>query len=131
RPAGSIPFGSPRSPRSSLRRLRSARRSSSRTTGGLPRRSRTGWSRSGARRSLSRQRRRLVAAAAASFAASLVLAAAGESRVSIWFAAAALIGAAVAWLEGGPDSAKEIALVATLAGAAAAGRVLFAAVPGV
>ena len=31
----------------------------------------------------------------------------------------------------GPDSAKEIALVATLAGAAAAGRVLFAAVPGV
>jgi energy-coupling factor transport system substrate-specific component len=80
---------------------------------------------------LSRQRRPLVVAAAASFAASLVLAAAGESRVSIWFAAAGLIGAAVAWLEGGPDSAKEIALVATLAGAAAAGRVLFAAVPGV
>jgi energy-coupling factor transport system substrate-specific component len=63
--------------------------------------------------------------------AAVVLAATGEGRISIWLAAAALIGAALAWLEQGPDSAKEIALVATLAGAAAAGRVLFAAVPGV
>jgi energy-coupling factor transport system substrate-specific component len=51
--------------------------------------------------------------------------------VSIWFVTAALLGWALVWFEGGPDSAKEIALVATLAGAAAAGRVLFAAIPGV
>ena len=43
----------------------------------------------------------------------------------------ALLALVVAWLEAGPDSAKEIALVATLGGAAAAGRVLFAAIPGV
>ena len=41
-----------------------------------------------------------------------------------------LLGGAL-WLESGPGSAKEVALVATLAGAAAAGRILFAAVPGV
>ena len=41
-----------------------------------------------------------------------------------------LLGGAL-WLESGPGSAKEIALVATLAGAAAAGRILFAALPGV
>jgi energy-coupling factor transport system substrate-specific component len=80
---------------------------------------------------LSRQGRLLLAVAVAAFGAALVLAATGDSRVSIWFVAAALIVAAVVWLEGGPDSAKEITLVATLAGAAAAGRVLFAAVPGV
>ena len=73
----------------------------------------------------------MLAGAVSAFAISLVLAATGNSRVSIWFVAAAVLGAAVVWLEGGPDSAKEIALVATLAGAAAAGRVLFAAVPGV
>ena len=39
--------------------------------------------------------------------------------------------AGAAWLEAGPDSVRELAVVATLAGAAAAGRVLFAAVPGV
>ena len=65
------------------------------------------------------------------FGLGLALAATGEARVSIWFVAAALIIGAVVWLEGGPDSAKEIAVIATLAGAAAAGRVLFAAVPGV
>jgi energy-coupling factor transport system substrate-specific component len=37
----------------------------------------------------------------------------------------------VAWLEGGPGSAKDLTLVATLGGLAAAGRVLFAPVPGV
>jgi energy-coupling factor transport system substrate-specific component len=73
----------------------------------------------------------MLAAAVALFAVALVLAATGDSRVSIWFVAASLIVAAVVWLEGGPDSAKEIALVATLAGAAAGGRVLFAAIPGV
>ncbi len=75
--------------------------------------------------------RLVLAGAAVSFAAALLLAANGESRVSVWLVAAALLAATVVWLESGPDSAKEIALVATLAGAAAAGRVLFAAVPGV
>jgi energy-coupling factor transport system substrate-specific component len=77
------------------------------------------------------QGRVILAGAAASFGVALVLASVGDSRVSIWFVVAALLGAAVVWFEGGPDSAKEITLVATLAGAAAAGRVLFAAVPGV
>jgi energy-coupling factor transport system substrate-specific component len=45
--------------------------------------------------------------------------------------AAALIVAGAAWLESGPTAAREITLVATLAAAAAAGRVLLAAVPGV
>jgi energy-coupling factor transport system substrate-specific component len=76
-------------------------------------------------------RRIVLVACALSFAASLILAATGDSRVSIWFVTASLLGVTVVWLESGPDSAKEITLVATLAGAAAAGRVLFAAVPGV
>jgi energy-coupling factor transport system substrate-specific component len=76
-------------------------------------------------------RRLVLAGCSLSFAASLILAATGDSRVSIWFVVASLLGVTVVWLESGPDSAKEITLVATLAGAAAAGRVLFAAVPGV
>jgi energy-coupling factor transport system substrate-specific component len=76
-------------------------------------------------------RRIVIGAAALAFAAALALAAGGESRVSIWLVAGALLAATVVWLESGPDSAKEIALVATLGGAAAAGRVLFAALPGV
>ena len=80
---------------------------------------------------MSRHSPAVVAGAVFAFGTALVLAATGDSRVSIWFVAAALLGGAVVWLEGGPDSAKEIALVATLAGAAAAGRVLFAAIPGV
>ena|SRR5712691_745409 len=51
--------------------------------------------------------------------------------LSVLLAAGALIALGVAWLESGTDSAKEIALIATLGGAAAAGRVLFAAIPGV
>jgi len=73
----------------------------------------------------------VLAAAALAFAGALALAATGDARVSIWLVAAALLAATVVWLESGPDSAKEIAIVATLGGAAAAGRVLFAAVPGV
>ena len=80
---------------------------------------------------MSRQRQVVVLGAILEFAASLVFAATGDSRVSVWLVTAALLTAAVVWLESGPDSAKEIALVATLGGAAAAGRVLFAAVPGV
>jgi energy-coupling factor transport system substrate-specific component len=45
--------------------------------------------------------------------------------------ALALVVAGVAWFEAGTDSTRELAVVATLAAAAAAGRVIFAAVPGV
>jgi energy-coupling factor transport system substrate-specific component len=76
-------------------------------------------------------KRVVLALSAFAFAAALVLAGTGESRVSVWLAAGAMLAAAVVWLESGPDSAKEIALIATLGGAAAAGRVLFAAIPGV
>ena len=55
----------------------------------------------------------------------------GNDGLSLLLVAAALILLGVAWLESGPDSAKELALIATLGGVAAAGRVLFAAIPGV
>jgi energy-coupling factor transport system substrate-specific component len=45
--------------------------------------------------------------------------------------AAALVAAGIGWFESGPASTRELTLVATLGAAAAAGRVLFAAVPGV
>jgi energy-coupling factor transport system substrate-specific component len=45
--------------------------------------------------------------------------------------AAALVVGGIAWFESGTDSTRELAVIATLAAAAAAGRVLFAAVPGV
>jgi len=45
--------------------------------------------------------------------------------------AAALVTAGVAWFESGPDSTRELVVVETLASAAAAGRVLFSALPGV
>jgi energy-coupling factor transport system substrate-specific component len=51
--------------------------------------------------------------------------------VATILAAAALVLAGVAWFERGADSTRELAVVATLGGAAAAGRVLFAAIPGV
>ena len=51
--------------------------------------------------------------------------------LSLLLLAFALLAAGIAWLDGAPDSAKELALIATLAAAAAAGRVLFAAIPGV
>ena len=43
----------------------------------------------------------------------------------------ALLAAGVAWFESSRGSTRELVLVATLAGAAAAGRVVFAAIPGV
>src|SRR5205809_3562266 len=55
----------------------------------------------------------------------------GNAGLCMLLVAVALILVGVAWHEAGPDSAKEIALVATIGGAAAAGRVLFAAIPGV
>ena len=73
----------------------------------------------------------LVGAAAVVFAMAVVAALRPDSAgLSLLLAAGALLVAGFAWLESGPGSAKEIALIATLAGAAAAGRVLFGAVPG-
>jgi len=54
-----------------------------------------------------------------------------RAGLALLLAAAAVVVAGASWLEGGPASAKELTLVATLGGIAAAGRVLFAAVPGV
>jgi energy-coupling factor transport system substrate-specific component len=54
-----------------------------------------------------------------------------DSALTLLLVAAGLVLGAVAWLESGPGAARELTVVATLAGAAAAGRVLFAAVPGV
>jgi energy-coupling factor transport system substrate-specific component len=54
-----------------------------------------------------------------------------DAALSLLLVAVALIVAGGAWLESGPGSSKELALIATLAAAAAAGRVLFAAVPNV
>jgi energy-coupling factor transport system substrate-specific component len=71
---------------------------------------------------------RLLAVSAALFAGALL---AGNGALATLLAAAALVVAGVAWFESGPDSTRELALVATLGAAAAAGRVLFAAIPGV
>ena len=46
-------------------------------------------------------------------------------------AAFALVAGGFAWLEQGGDTARDLTLVATLAGIAAAGRILFAPVPSV
>jgi energy-coupling factor transport system substrate-specific component len=74
----------------------------------------------------------LVGAAATAFAAAVWTALEPDrAGLSLLLAVGALLVAGFAWLETGPGSAKEIALIATLAGAAAAGRVLFQAVPGV
>src|SRR2546430_2094542 len=55
----------------------------------------------------------------------------GDDGLSLLLVAAALLALGGGWLESGPGSAKEIALIAALRGGAAAGRVLFAAIPGV
>jgi energy-coupling factor transport system substrate-specific component len=62
------------------------------------------------------------------FAAALAV---DDNALATLLAAAAVVVAGVAWFESGPDSARDLAVVATLGGAAAAGRVLFAAIPGV
>ena len=54
-----------------------------------------------------------------------------DAALALLLLAAALLVAGAVWLESGPGSAREIALVATLAALAAGGRVLFAAVPGI
>jgi energy-coupling factor transport system substrate-specific component len=72
--------------------------------------------------------RRLVVVALALLAAALVV---QDGALATLLGAAALVVAGVAWFESGSDSTRELAVIATLAAAAAAGRVVFAAVPGV
>ena len=71
------------------------------------------------------------AAAAAVTSAAWVAVAPEHSGLPLLLAATGLIVVGAAWLETGSGASKEIVLVATLAAVAAAGRVLFAAVPGV
>jgi energy-coupling factor transport system substrate-specific component len=76
--------------------------------------------------------RTLLAAAFVAFAAAAWTALSpDDAALSLLLVAFALVGAGFVWLEAGPGSAKEVALVAVLGGVAAAGRVLFTAVPGV
>jgi energy-coupling factor transport system substrate-specific component len=72
--------------------------------------------------------RRLVLIALLMLVAALVV---QDGALATALGAAALVVAGVAWFESGTDSTRELAVIATLAAAAAAGRVLFAAVPGV
>jgi energy-coupling factor transport system substrate-specific component len=71
------------------------------------------------------------AAAAAFAAAAWTVIAPGDAALALLVLAGALIASGALWLEFSVTSAKELALVATIAGAAAAGRVLFAPVPSV
>jgi len=72
--------------------------------------------------------RRLVLIALALLVAALVV---HDGALATLLGAGALVVAGVAWFEAGTDSTRELVVIATLAAAAAAGRVLFAAVPGV
>jgi energy-coupling factor transport system substrate-specific component len=73
----------------------------------------------------------LGALAAALAAAGWVALTPDNSGLPLLLAAFGLLAAGAAWLETGPTASKEIVLVATLAAVAAAGRVLFVAIPGV
>jgi energy-coupling factor transport system substrate-specific component len=70
----------------------------------------------------------LVLIALAMLVAALVV---QDGALATALGAGALVVAGVGWFESGTDSTRELAVIATLAAAAAAGRVLFAAVPGV
>jgi energy-coupling factor transport system substrate-specific component len=75
-------------------------------------------------------------AVAASAAAALALSAwaaldPARGALAVLLAAFAVVTAAFAWLERGTLTARDVTLIATLGGLAAAGRVLFAPVPGV
>ena len=77
-------------------------------------------------------RRVLLTGAAVAFAAGAWAALSPrDAALSLLLVAIALIATGFAWLESGAGSSKEVALVAVLGGSAAAGRILFAAVPGV
>jgi len=71
------------------------------------------------------------AAAAAFVAAAWAATTPRQAALALLLLAAALLVAGAAWLEPGLGASKTLALVATLAAAAAGGRVLFAAIPGV
>jgi energy-coupling factor transport system substrate-specific component len=73
----------------------------------------------------------LALAAAALAAIAWTALAPHAAALSLLLVALAAAATAFAWLETGPGSAAELALIGALAGIAAAGRVLFAAVPGV
>jgi energy-coupling factor transport system substrate-specific component len=73
----------------------------------------------------------LALAAAALAAATWAAVSPANAALALLLAALALVAAGASWLESGPDSARELAVVATLGGVAAAGRVLFAPIPGV
>src|SRR6185312_1281761 len=110
---------------SSARRLRAAARSSSPTTcRGPPTWPTESWSYRCGRPCV----RSLLLVAVGLIAASLLV---HDGALATLLGAAGLVAAGVAWFESGADSTRELAVVATLGAAAAAGRVLFAAIPGV
>jgi len=76
---------------------------------------------------------RVVALCAATALALAAWAALDPARggLAVLLAAFAVVAAGFAWLEGGTISARDLTLVATLGGLAAAGRVLFAPIPSV
>jgi energy-coupling factor transport system substrate-specific component len=76
---------------------------------------------------------RVVTACAAAALALAAWAALDPARggIAVLLAAFAVLVAGFAWLESGTLAARDLTLVATLGGLAAAGRVLFAPVPGV
>jgi energy-coupling factor transport system substrate-specific component len=81
---------------------------------------------------LSKKTTTLVLAGAAMLGASAWAALDPErGGLAVLLAALAAVAVGFAFLEGGTASAKDLTLVATLGGVAAAGRVLFAPVPGV
>jgi energy-coupling factor transport system substrate-specific component len=73
----------------------------------------------------------LLALAAAGAAVAWTVLEPSQSALALLLVAGGLIVACAAWLEAGPGSSKELVLIATLAAAAAAGRILFAAIPNV
>ena len=76
---------------------------------------------------------RIVAFCAAAALALAAWAALDPARggLAVLLAAFAVLAAGFAWLEGGTISARDLTLVSTLGGLAAAGRVLFAPIPSV
>jgi len=76
---------------------------------------------------------RIVALCAAAALALAAWAALDPARggLAVLLAAFAVLAAGFAWLEGGTISARDLTLVSTLGGLAAAGRVLFAPIPSV
>ncbi|MEO8290726.1 MAG: DUF6580 family putative transport protein [Gaiellaceae bacterium] len=73
----------------------------------------------------------LAAAAAALGAAAWAALDPDRGGLAVLLAGIAVLIAGFAWLESGTDSVKDLTLVATVAGVAAAARVLFAPIPGV